>query len=64
MSNPDHDLIGAAEAAEILQLSSRQVLRVLPPALKMPGKTGATLFSRAAVERAREQRAAKQETRR
>lgn len=48
---PSADLIGTAEASEILGLSQRTVKRlalaeVLPFAMKMPGETGAYLFQR------------------
>ena len=51
-------LIGATEAAEILGVSRATVSRwvteeKLQPAQKMPGETGAYLFRRAEVERAR-----------
>jgi excisionase family DNA binding protein len=56
------DLIGTADAAEILGVSSRTVKRLarageLPYTIKMPGDTGAYLFLRRDVERIRDQRA-------
>ena len=49
------DLIGAAAAAEILKTSKRNVQHLtktgrLNPVQKLPGKTGAYLFSRSAIE--------------
>jgi excisionase family DNA binding protein len=56
------DLIGTADAAEILGVSSRTVKRLarageLPYTIKMPGDTGAYMFLRRDVERIRDQRA-------
>lgn len=59
------DLIGAAEAAEILgNVDRTTVTRLagtpdLPIAVKMPGIRGPYLFERADVERLAEKRAAK-----
>jgi len=56
------DLIGTAEAAEILGWSRAKTKREaqagrLPHAVKMPGETGAYLFRRRDVERLAERRA-------
>ena len=55
--------IGAAEAAEVAGVSVETITRAarsgrLPFALKMPGPTGAYLFTREAVEAYAEERAA------
>lgn len=60
---PDDDLISTAQAAKRLDVNPRTVLRLaadgsLPPALRMPGRTGALLFHRADVERLATQRVA------
>jgi len=57
------DLIGAADAAEILKTSIRTVHRLtlegeLHSAMKMPGPTGAYLYERANVIRLADRRAA------
>ena len=49
------DLIGSAEAGQILDKTPRTIQRmvasgVLTPVVTLPGKTGAHLFSRADVE--------------
>jgi len=49
------DLIGATEAARILEVTRTHLTRLvragsLPVALKLDGKTGAYLFDRSAVE--------------
>lgn len=54
MSNTATELIGAQTAAEILSLSVAQVNRLaadgqLPTATKLPGRTGAYVFTREAV---------------
>lgn len=56
------DLIGTADAAEIMGVSVRTVKRLaqigeLPHHTKMPGSSGAYLFLRRDVEAARDQRA-------
>lgn len=50
----DPDLIGAATAADILGLSVATINRMaadghLPTAGKLPGRTGAHIFTRAAI---------------
>ena len=60
---PATDLIGTAEAAEILSVGQRTVKRLaqkgkLPHAMKMPGATGAYLFHRSDVEKLAEEAAA------
>jgi len=57
------DLIGAADAAEILKTSTRTVHRLtlegqLNPVMKMPGETGAYLYERAVVIDLADRRAA------
>jgi len=54
------DLIGTVEAAELIGRSVPHMKRLaasgrVPPALKMPGRTGAYLFDRAVVEAYRDQ---------
>jgi len=64
-----HDLIGAADAAERLGVSRAHLTRLvrrgaLPTAGKMPGATGAYVFSAETVEAVRQARmAAAEETR-
>lgn len=59
---PDlNDLIGTAEAAQILGKQPRTVQRmvasgVLTPVTTLPGKTGAHLFNREDVERIKTER--------
>jgi excisionase family DNA binding protein len=53
---PNVDLIPTVEAAEMLNKDVSTVLRLaksgkLPYAVKIPGKTGAYLFSRKAIEK-------------
>ncbi len=55
MTKPPADLIGTAETAELLEVDRATVTRwaadgTLPAAVKLPAKTGAILFERAAVE--------------
>lgn len=55
MGKPPHDLIGAAEACEMLRVDRATITRwvvsgKLPTVHKMPGKSGAYLFNRADVE--------------
>jgi excisionase family DNA binding protein len=62
VSKNEH-LIPTRQAAELLGVNVRTVHRMaeaglLPPALKIPGQTGAWLFDRAAVERLAAERAA------
>ncbi|MGB3604224.1 MAG: helix-turn-helix domain-containing protein [Gordonia sp. (in: high G+C Gram-positive bacteria)] len=50
-----HNVITAAEVADLLQLSRTEVIRRagdgrLPTTSKLPGRTGAYLFDRAAIE--------------
>lgn len=50
-----HDVITAAEVADLLQVSRTEVVRRagdgrLPIASKLPGRTGAYLFARADIE--------------
>lgn len=65
--NATLDLIGAAEAAEILDLDRSMVTRLvasgdLPAASKLPGRTGSYLFARADVEALAEARRATKTT--
>ena len=58
-----NDLIGTAEAAQILGKRPRTVQRmvssgVLVPVTTLPGKTGAHLFNREGVERVKAEREA------
>ena len=53
---PNDDLIPTVEVAEIMNKDVSTVLRLaksgkLPYAIKIPGKTGAYLFSRKAIEK-------------
>lgn len=55
--------IGAREASEVVGVSVETITRAarsgqLPYAVKMPGDTGAYLFTREAVEQYRQERAA------
>lgn len=50
MDTTPPDLIGTAEAAKILGVTPRQVLRIVEHCHKLPGKTGAALYDRATVE--------------
>ena len=57
------DLLMTAQAAEIVGKSVPTINRwaaegVLPPAQKLPGRTGAYLFERSEVERVRDEYAA------
>jgi hypothetical protein len=53
------DLIGRAEAAQILRVSRRHLARLpLTPAMQLPGSTGAVLYFRADVLALAEERAA------
>lgn len=63
MSQPDNDLIGVSEAADLASVSRGTIKRLaadgtLPVHTKMPGATGAYLFRRADVERFAKERAA------
>lgn len=55
MSNPDLEFVVTAEAAEHLQVSTRQIARMvktgkLTPAFKANGVRGAYLFDRSQIE--------------
>lgn len=59
----NEQLLPTKQVAELLRVDVRTVHRMaedgrLPPALKLPGTTGAWLFERADVERIADQRAA------
>ena len=58
MDTAQNSLISTAEAAQILELTPRQVLRIMEPALKLPGRTGAALYDRSTVEALAKERAA------
>lgn len=63
MPKSEHTTITVAEAAAILEVNRKTVLRrvaagILRPTQKLPGETGAYLFDRADIERHAEQRRA------
>lgn len=64
LDKPDRELIGAADAAEILDVTRRDIPRLvagdeLRPTAKLGGRTGAYLFDRAEVERVKADRDAR-----